>query len=436
MQIVLLSGGSGKRLWPLSNDVRSKQFIKIFKKDESETEYESMVQRIYRQIKEVDTEDQITIATSKKQVSAIINQLGGDVSISVEPCRRDTFPAIALAVSYLHDVLGVSEEEPVVVCPVDPYVDKGFFAMLKELEQLVLEGNSNICLMGIEPTYPSEKYGYIVPETNKRVSRVLSFKEKPDYNSAKKYIAQGGLWNAGVFSFKLGYILARSHELIDFVNYKDLYHKYADLTKISFDYAIMEKETNVQVIRYSGEWKDLGTWNTFSEAMRDPTMGYVITDQKCTNTNVINELSIPVICMGIKDAVVAVSGDGILVSDKRESSEIKSYVEQVDAQIMFAEKSWGNFIVLDVQDTSMTIKIELKQNQHLTYHSHEHRDEVWTVISGTGIAVIDDKEYTIQDGSVLTMRAGQKHTVRAISELSIIEVQMGNEIDVNDKIKY
>lgn len=436
MQIVLLSGGSGKRLWPLSNDVRSKQFIKIFKKDQSETDYESMVQRIYRQIKEVDTEDQITIATSKKQVSAIINQLGGDVSISVEPCRRDTFPAIALAVSYLHDVLGVSEEEPVVVCPVDPYVDKKFFCMLKDLEKLVVKGNSNICLMGIEPTYPSEKYGYIVPEDSKLVSKVLSFKEKPDYNSAKKYIVQGGLWNAGVFAFKLGYILAKSHELIDFVNYKDLYRKYADLTKISFDYAIMEKETNVQVIRYSGEWKDLGTWNTFSEAMRDPTMGYVITDQKCTNTNVINELSIPVICMGIKDAVVAVSGDGILVSDKRESSEIKSYVEQVDAQIMFAEKSWGNFIVLDVQDTSMTIRIELKQNQHLTYHSHEHRDEVWTVISGTGIAVIDDKEYTIQEGSVLTMRAGQKHTVRAISELSIIEVQMGNEIDVNDKIKH
>lgn len=436
MQIVLLSGGSGKRLWPLSNDVRSKQFIKIFKKDESETDYESMVQRIYRQIKEVDTEDQITIATSKKQVSAIINQLGGDVSISVEPCRRDTFPAIALAVSYLHDVLGISEEEPVVVCPVDPYVDKGFFSMLKELEKLVLEGNSNICLMGIEPTYPSEKYGYIVPENNKLVSRVLSFKEKPDCDSAKKYIAQGGLWNAGVFAFKLGYILAKSHELIDFMNYKDLYHKYADLTKISFDYAIMEKETNVQVIRYSGEWKDLGTWNTFSEAMRDSTMGYVITDQKCTNTNVINELSIPVICMGIKDAVVAVSGDGVLVSDKRESSEIKSYVEQVDAQIMFAEKSWGNFIVLDVQDTSMTIKIELKENQHLTYHSHEHRDEVWTVISGTGIAIIDDKEYTIQEGSVLTMRAGQKHMVKAISELSIIEVQTGNEIDVNDKMKY
>ena len=115
MNIILLSGGSGKRLWPLSNDVRSKQFIKLFKNDHDE--YESMVQRVYRQITEVDENTQITIATSKSQASAIKNQLGEKVSICVEPCRRDTFPAIALAATYLHDELGVPEEEAVVVCP-------------------------------------------------------------------------------------------------------------------------------------------------------------------------------------------------------------------------------------------------------------------------------------------------------------------------------
>ena len=131
MNIVLLSGGSGKRLWPLSNDIRSKQFIKIFKKPEHDVpmgsdapgDYESMVQRVYRQIKTVDRDATVTIATSKSQVSAIHNQLGGEVGISVEPCRRDTFPAIALATAYLHDVQGVDENEAVVVCPVDPYVE-------------------------------------------------------------------------------------------------------------------------------------------------------------------------------------------------------------------------------------------------------------------------------------------------------------------------
>ena len=122
MNIVLLSGGSGKRLWPLSNDVRSKQFIKIFKLENGS--YESMLQRVYRQIKATNPGATVTIATSKSQVSAIHNQLGEDVGVSVEPCRRDTFPAIALATAYLHDVQGVSEDEAVVVCPVDPLCER------------------------------------------------------------------------------------------------------------------------------------------------------------------------------------------------------------------------------------------------------------------------------------------------------------------------
>ena len=132
MNIVLLSGGSGKRLWPLSNDIRSKQFIKIFKTEDGG--YESMLQRVYRQIKQADPEANVTIATSKAQVSSIRNQLGENVGISVEPCRRDTFPAIALASAYLHDVMGVSGDEPVVICPVDPYVEDGYFKTIEELE--------------------------------------------------------------------------------------------------------------------------------------------------------------------------------------------------------------------------------------------------------------------------------------------------------------
>ena len=128
MNIILLSGGSGKRLWPLSNDVRSKQFIKIFKKEDGS--YESMVQRVYRQIRAVDPEATVTIATSKTQVSALHNQLGGDAAISVEPCRRDTFPAIALATAYLTDVQHIDPDEVVVVCPVDPYVERDYFEAL------------------------------------------------------------------------------------------------------------------------------------------------------------------------------------------------------------------------------------------------------------------------------------------------------------------
>ena len=286
MNIILLSGGSGKRLWPLSNDVRSKQFIKIFKT--AGGEYESMVQRVYHQICQADDTANVTIATSKTQVSAIHNQLGENVSICVEPCRRDTFPAIALATAYLYDIKGISEDESIVVCPVDPYVNDDYFKALKELSDLAQTTDSNIVLMGIEPTYPSEKYGYIIPVGTDNVSMVKTFKEKPDAETAKKYINEGALWNGGVFAYKLKYVLQKAHELIDFTDYDDLFSKYDRLEKISFDYAVVEKEPNIQVMRFSGQWKDLGTWNTFTEAMEESNIGSAILNESCENVHVIN----------------------------------------------------------------------------------------------------------------------------------------------------
>ena len=434
MNIILLSGGSGKRLWPLSNDVRSKQFIKIFKGENGE--YESMVQRVYRQIKAVDPAADVTIATSRTQASAIHNQVGSQVGICVEPCRRDTFPAIALATAYLHDVRGISPEEPVVVCPVDPYVEESYFEALQELNDLADKGNSNLVLLGMEPTYPSAKYGYIMPENKEPVGKVKGFKEKPDEETAAQYIRQGALWNGGVFAYKLKYVLEKAHELIDFTHYKDLFEKYHTLEKISFDYAVVEKEPDISVLRYSGEWKDLGTWNTLTEAMEENVIGKAMYNEECENLHIVNELNVPILCMGIKNAVVAASAEGILISDKKQSSYIKPFVDQIDQQIMFAEKSWGSYLVVDVDAESMTVKVTLNPGHRMNYHSHEYRDEVWTVVSGKGYAVLDGVRRDVKPGDVLTMPAGCKHTVVAETELKIMEVQMGKEISVLDKIKW
>ena len=434
MNIILLSGGSGQRLWPLSNDIRSKQFIKIFHKDDGELE--SMVQRVYRQIMEIDPNATITVATSKSQVSALNNQLGEGIGISVEPCRRDTFPAIALAVAYLKDVRNIGEDEAVVVCPVDPYVDKEYFKTVEELGDYALKSDANLVLMGIEPTYPSEKYGYIIPESGDNVSRVSMFKEKPNVENAKKFISEGALWNGGVFAFKLGYVLNRAHELIDFTDYNDLFNKYDTLNKISFDYAVVEHEPVIEVMRYNGTWKDLGTWNTLTEAMDSTNVGEAILNDTCDNVHVVNELNMPVLCMGLKDVVVSASPEGILVSDKEQSSYIKPYVESLDHTVMFAEKSWGSFRVIDVSDDSLTIKVKLNPGHSMNYHSHEYRDEVWTVISGNGRAVIDGKEQAITVGDVIKMPAGCKHTVIADDALSMIEVQIGKDISVHDKKKF
>lgn len=434
MNIILLSGGSGKRLWPLSNDIRSKQFIKIFKTENGD--YESMVQRVYRQIRAMDETATVTIATSKTQVSAIHNQLSENVNVCVEPTRRDTFPAIALATAYLHDVLGVSRDDSVVVCPVDPYVNEDYFAAVKSLSDMAKEGSSNLILMGIEPTYPSEKYGYIIPGDKEEVSPVVAFKEKPDLQKAKEYLSQGALWNGGVFAYRLSYVLKKTEELIGFSDYQKLFDGYKDLNKISFDYAVVEKEPDIQVLRFGGQWKDMGTWNTLTEAMEEPSIGEVMMNESCENVHVVNELDVPVLCMGLKNMVVSASAEGILVSDKEQSSYIKPFVDKISQQIMFAEKSWGSFRVLDVEEESMTIKVILNPGHKMNYHSHEHRNEIWNVIAGNGKAILDGREQTVKPGDVLYMPAGCRHTIIADTELKVIESQLGRDITVQDKIKY
>lgn len=433
MNIILLSGGSGKRLWPLSNGVRSKQFIKLFKNGDT---YESMVQRVYRQLKKVDENSNITIATSKTQVSVIHNQLGDYVSVSVEPCRRDTFPAIALSTAYLHYVKNVSLDDSVVVCPVDPYVEDAYFECIKDIYEYSCTGQSNLTLMGIAPTEPSEKFGYIMPKTNGQISQVDSFKEKPSVELAKEYIEKGGLWNGGVFAYKIGYLLDKAHELIDFTDYYDLFNKYDTLTKISFDYAVVEKEKNISVIKYKGMWEDLGTWNTFAKAMSENSIGNVIMDDYCQNTQVINELDLPILCMGLKDMIVSASADGILVSDKDRSVDIKEYVNSIQQPIMFAEKSWGEYKVIDVEDESLTIKVSLKKGNKMNYHSHQYRDEVWTIINGVGIATVNDRDYVLNSGDTIKLPRNCKHTIFAETDLQLIEVQSGKDISKKDKIKY
>lgn len=208
----------------------------------------------------------------------------------------------------------------------NPYVDNTYYEAVGKLQKLAEEGKSNLTLLGIEPTYPSEKYGYIIPVSGENVSVVSEFKEKPNTETAKKYMTQKALWNAGIFAFKLGYLLNTAHKMIEFEDYRDLFNKYDTLTKISFDYAVVEKEQSIQVFRYRGDWKDVGTWNMMAEVMADQTKGRAILDETCVNTNIVNELNIPILCMGCKDMIVAASGDGILISDKERSGYMKVFI--------------------------------------------------------------------------------------------------------------
>ncbi len=432
MHLILLSGGSGKRLWPLSNEVRSKQFLKLFTNDLGEKE--SMVQRVYRQTREAGIEAPVVVTTCISQVDALRGQLGTEVETVLEPSRRDTFPAIALSACYLAKEKRCPSEEVVIVLPVDPFTEISYFKTLQKMADVIVKGKANIALMGIQPTYPSEKYGYIIPEGSSE--KVARFQEKPDLATAEKLLEENAFWNGGVFAFRLGYLMDILSKYGEFHSYQDLYEKYDTLPKISFDYEIVEQEKSIQMVPFDGMWKDLGTWNTLSEEIRSD-QGLVMKGEETENTQIINELSIPVVALGCKHMVIAASPDGILISDKVKSSYMKPYVESFENRPMYEEKGWGTYRVLDYHKhenglKSLTKELFIKESHHISYQKHNFRKEVWTITSGKALFVLDEIITILADGDVVKVGEGQRHSIHALTPCTIIEVQIGTELIEED----
>ncbi len=439
MQLVFLSGGSGKRLWPLSNNARSKQFLPLLEAPDGSME--SMVQRVVRQAKEAKLDAQITFATNAAQRDSIINQLGTEVDIVAEPERRDTFPAIALAASYLHFAKHCPDDEVIVVMPSDPYTELGYFQTIGRMAVQVQRDAAELVLMGITPTYPSEKYGYIVPaqtaDNTAEALPVSRFTEKPTVAVAQELLREGALWNGGVFAFKLGYMMSIVRKYIQSSSFEDTYARYKEFPKISFDYEVAEKATSVAVVPFTGKWKDLGTWNTLTEELSRETIGNVLLGDTNENTHIINELDVPVFCNGLKDTVVACSPDGILVCAKDKSETIKKYVDNLSLRPMYEERRWGTYKVLSDLPYSdgtraLTKSIMLRPGKNISYQLHHHRDEIWTIVDGEGLFVLDGEVRKIKRGDVCIIHKEQLHALKAITELVFIEVQIGTPLVEED----
>lgn len=441
MKFILLSGGSGKRLWPLSNNTRSKQFLKLIPNINGENE--SMVQRIFRQLSfcGVDEKD-IYISTSKDQIDSIKRQLNSSVNVIIEPSQRNTFPAIALSCAYLHFVEKCSLDEEIIILPVDPYTDLTYFETLLKMGKMIKSSTYDLILMGIKPTYPSEKYGYIAYDNNENesVKKVTSFIEKPSKDVAINLISNDALWNGGVFALKLQFIIDRLVEYFKVTNYDDLLTNYEKLPKISFDYEIVEKSNSVGVLTYDGNWIDLGTWNTLTEHMNSHIIGNVISGENSINTHVINELEIPVITLGVSDLVIVSNYDGILVSKKSSSSYLKPYVEKLDnLRPMYKERRWGEYKIIDYHKNnglkSLTKHITIDLRNHTDYVHHTTRREILTFIEGKGIVILDDSIINVEAGDVVVIEKGSNHLVKALCKLHYIEVQIGTSLDEDDNIR-
>ncbi|WP_338788144.1 sugar phosphate nucleotidyltransferase [Metabacillus sp. FJAT-53654] len=441
MRLVLLSGGSGTRLWPLSNDARSKQFLKVLENEDNKLQ--SMVQRVWGQLSDASLANSTVIATSKSQVDIIQSQLNSEASLIVEPSRRDTFPAIALAASYLYSVKKADLNEVVSVLPVDPYVNASFFETVKKLEIIVNDSGADLALIGVKPTYPSSKYGYIVPVeevSNNLYMKVSRFTEKPTEGKAKGLISEGALWNCGVFAFKLEYILNLLKRKGLPIQYDKLLNQYQQLPKISFDFEVVEKTKKIVVLPYDGYWKDLGTWNTLTEEMDTNQIGKGVISIDCKNAHLINELDIPVTVLGVSNVIVAASPDGILVSDKDASPRIKELVGDFNNRPMYEERRWGWYRVLDYTkfkegNEVLTKRIRIKAGCNLSYQFHTQRNEVWTIVKGEGVFAFNGKLRVVRPGDVLQIQDGDHHALKAISDLEFIEVQSGPELIEDDIVR-
>ncbi|MBD3921509.1 mannose-1-phosphate guanylyltransferase [Paenibacillus sp. PR3] len=442
MKLILLSGGSGSRLWPLSNDARSKQFLKVLENKDSQ--FVSMVQQVWGQLESNNLTKDSYIATSQTQVEMMQSQVGSHVPLIIEPERRDTFPAIALSAVYLYSIKGVSLNETIAILPVDPYVENHFFETVKQLEDTLNESKADLALIGVMPTYPSSKYGYIIPErcddpVEEGYKRVSYFREKPSEVQAADLLTQGALWNCGVFAFKLGYLISILEQMDLPIHYDELSRQYQSMPKISFDYQVVEKTANIVVVPYDGYWKDLGTWNTLTEEMKNNQIGKGIISEDCENTHLINETDIPVSIIGLSNIVVAASPDGILVSTKSASTRVKDYINYNQGP-KYEERKWGWVKILDDQHYEdgrcvTTKRVGIRAGENLSYRMHVYREEVWTIVKGEGEFIQNGNYMKVSAGNILHIPMKTLHSLRAVEDIEMIVVQSGRQQEENQIVE-
>lgn len=428
MYYVLLSGGSGKRLWPLSNDARPKQYLKVVNKENNSMERCSMLQRVWEQLQEAGISGQAVITAGREQVELIKSQVK-EARIAVEPGRRDTFAAVLLSCAWLLKN-GASREDYAAVMPVDPYTEGAYFETVKKLEAVMKESGAEVGLMGAAPSYPAVKYGYILPgEKKEGWLEVRGFAEKPDEEKAEQLLKEGALWNCGVFCVRIGDILERCKAYGVPEEYDALCAAYEKLPKISFDYEVLEKAEHLAAVEFQGYWKDLGTWDALADQMSTDTIGKAVLDESCENTQVINELKMPVAVLGTRDLVVVAAQDGILVADKSRTADVKAVAAAFDSRPMFEERRWGTLETLDDTEsqgqTTLTRKICIYDGMTSSYHYHEHRDEIWTVLRGTGELILEGTKIPLSQGKAVCIRKNQRHAVKAFHNFEYIEIHVG-----------
>lgn len=453
MKIVILAGGSGTRLFPLSRTCYPKQFLHIAGK-------QSLLQQTVERFKGLVTPQDMIILTNADYLFTVKEELKAiqteEAHIVCEPVGRNTASAIALAMAYSLDEMGCSSDEILFVTPADHLIQPK-----ESFQQLISSGidlvkKHFILTLGIVPTKPETGYGYIHKGTAvENGFRVESFKEKPDKATAETYLQDGSYyWNGGMFMFRID---TMQEELVNYNNeisqlasrgYKALVEHFASLPDISIDYAVAEKSERMAVLPMEDiYWNDIGSFDSISEVLADEKGDVLSGDIKatdCHNTMILGGERL--ICgIGLTDLMVVDTPDVLLVAKKGKSQEVKQIVNQLKeekrkelTENVTMYRPWGSYTVLAEGDGYKVKRIVVNPGQTLSLQMHYHRSEHWTVISGTGKCTLADKTVIFRENESTYIPIGVKHRLENSGKLPlvIIEVQNGKYLGEDDIVRF
>jgi len=426
MRLVLLCGGSGTRLRPLSNDIRSKLFLDLLPAPDGGRE--SMIRRLSRQLDEAGMLPSALFVIRRGQTALLRNRIGGSGLVIPEPERRATYLAAALAAAYLHSALAAGPDEIVCVMPADPLVDASFFRAIARLPEALERTGARLALIGAPPAHPSGQFGYIVPSGPVPPggrAPVRRFVEKPAAPEAERLIRAGALWNCGVFAFRLKFMLESMAERGLPADYGKLQEMYGGLKADSFDREIAEREARSVVIRHDGLWRDLGSWEALAGELGEAVVGPGSISGDSRNAHVVNELHIPIHLIGVSNVIAAAGPDGILVADKAASGRVRDLLPPA-GRPMYGEYAWGvrRVIHADAPDGERREFALAKLIPGAVRRMPEEAgaSALITVIAGEGTLLWQDGSFTpLRRGTTVIVEAGEPCAFRTDAGMELLE---------------
>lgn len=452
MKIIILAGGGGTRLFPLSRDCYPKQFLHVIGNKSL------LAQTIERFLGLVEAKD-IIIVTNERYIFHVQAELKAinaqEAHIITEPMGKNTAPAIALAQSYCQDVLQCGDDEILFVSPSDHLIKpiEVFQDLIRNAQDVAKD---NIVTLGIKPIKPEIGYGYIEAEKNNNVAKkVISFKEKPDLSTAKEYIASGNYyWNGGMFMFSIATMQVELTKympaIIDITQngYQYAVDNFVNMPEISIDYAVAEKSQKMMMIPMENiYWNDIGSFDAIAEVLSDKNnnvfKGDILTEN-CTDTMIIGDNRL-IAGIDLENLMIIDTPDALLVAKKGESQKVKNIVNKLKQskrkeakENVTMYRSWGKYTLLTESEGYRVRKIEMNPGASLTMQMHYHRSEHWTVISGTGKTIINDIESIFTENQSTYISMGVKHKLSNPGKipLIIIEVQSGKYINEDDIVVF